>query len=110
MPDERSQPAPVRNVVIGQIVDEAKIDLAKKFRREMTCAEKRLWQHLRANRLAGLHFRRQQVIDGLIVVQPSRLHSAGETPAPQMRHYRRAESLARGWHRRVKNESSNSSC
>src|SRR5438105_4830960 len=67
MPDERSQPAPVRNVVIGQIVDEAKVDLAKKFRREMTCAEKRLWQHLRANRLAGLHFRRQQVIDGFIV-------------------------------------------
>ena len=26
-----------------------------------------LWQHLRGNRLRGMHFRRQQVIDGFIV-------------------------------------------
>ncbi len=33
----------------------------------MTAEEKILWQHLRTNRLNGLHFRRQQVIDGFIV-------------------------------------------
>ncbi|HCF30201.1 MAG TPA: restriction endonuclease, partial [Cyanobacteria bacterium UBA11049] len=29
--------------------------------------EKILWHHLRTNKLNGLHFRRQQVIDGFIV-------------------------------------------
>jgi very-short-patch-repair endonuclease/predicted N-acetyltransferase YhbS len=40
--------------------------LARKLRREMTPAEARLWDKLRMNRLQGLHFRRQQVIDGFI--------------------------------------------
>ncbi len=40
---------------------------ARHFRRNMTPAEKRLWASLRAGRLAGLHFRRQQVIDHFIV-------------------------------------------
>ncbi|MEW6240397.1 MAG: endonuclease domain-containing protein [Chloroflexota bacterium] len=34
--------------------------------REMTPAEKILWEELRANKL-GVHFRRQQVIQGFIV-------------------------------------------
>jgi very-short-patch-repair endonuclease len=33
----------------------------------MTPAEARLWERLRAHRLNGLHFRRQQVIDGFVV-------------------------------------------
>ena len=33
----------------------------------MTDEERVLWQALRRNRLNGLHFRRQQVIDGFIV-------------------------------------------
>lgn len=33
----------------------------------MTLAEKLLWKELRNNQLMGLHFRRQQVIDGFIV-------------------------------------------
>lgn len=33
----------------------------------MTPAERVFWQHLRANRLEGWHFRRQQVIAGFIV-------------------------------------------
>ena len=33
----------------------------------MTEAERLLWHHLRRNQLDGLHFRRQQVIDGFIV-------------------------------------------
>jgi very-short-patch-repair endonuclease len=44
-----------------------KFRLAKKFRREMTPSEKRLWSTLRGNQLCGLHFRRQHVIRGFIV-------------------------------------------
>ena len=33
----------------------------------MTPAERRLWNRLRANRLGGWHFRRQQIISGFIV-------------------------------------------
>jgi very-short-patch-repair endonuclease len=55
-----------KNIVIGQRVQEAKVARAKELRREMTPEEKILWQHLRANRLLGLRFRRQQIIDGFI--------------------------------------------
>ena len=40
--------------------------LAVQMRREMTSGEARLWERLRANRLHGLSFRRQQVISGFI--------------------------------------------
>jgi very-short-patch-repair endonuclease len=53
-------------IVIGQKVTRIKIQRAKELRREMTQEEKILWQHLRANRLNGLHLRRQQIIDGFI--------------------------------------------
>jgi len=55
------------NIIIGQKVDPAKVQRAKELRRQMTPEERILWQHLRANRLDGFHFRRQQVIDGFIV-------------------------------------------
>nr|WP_225894176.1 DUF559 domain-containing protein [Atlanticothrix silvestris] len=55
------------NIVIGQAINPDKMQLAREFRRQMTPAEKILWQHLRGNRLNGLHFRRQQIIDGFIV-------------------------------------------
>ena len=58
---------PAQNIVIGQKVSSVKVQRAKDLRREMTDAERILWQRLRANRLNGLHFRRQQVIDGFIV-------------------------------------------
>ena len=58
---------PARNVVVGQRVTEAKATRARQFRREMTPAERVLWRALRGNQRGGLHFRRQQVIDGLIV-------------------------------------------
>jgi very-short-patch-repair endonuclease len=32
-----------------------------------TPAEEKLWNRLRANRLGGWHFRRQQILDGFIV-------------------------------------------
>jgi very-short-patch-repair endonuclease len=54
------------NIVIGQKVTPVKVQRTKELRRQMTQEEKILWQHLRANRLNGLHFRRQQIIDGFI--------------------------------------------
>jgi very-short-patch-repair endonuclease len=56
----------VHNIVIGQKVTTAKVQRAKELRQNMTGAEKVLWQVLRANRLNGLHFRRQQIIGGFI--------------------------------------------
>ena len=56
----------VHNIVIGQKVTSAKVRRAKELRRQMTPEETILWQHLRANRLNGFHFRRQQIIDGFI--------------------------------------------
>lgn len=58
---------PSRNIVIGQKIDPQKAARARELRQFMTPAEKLLWQHLRANRLNGWHFRRQQVIAGFIV-------------------------------------------
>ena len=56
-----------KNIVIGQKVTSAKAGRARELRRQMTEEEQILWQHLRANRLDGWHFRRQQVIAGFIV-------------------------------------------
>jgi len=56
-----------RYIIVGQKVDSPKVQRAKELRREMTPAESLLWERLRGNRLCGLHFRRQQVIDGFIV-------------------------------------------
>ncbi|HEX9016365.1 MAG TPA: DUF559 domain-containing protein, partial [Chloroflexota bacterium] len=50
----------LRAVVRNQRVEQSKIALAKMFRSAMTPEERLLWQHLRAHRLGGLHFRRQQ--------------------------------------------------
>ena len=55
---------PVKNIVRGQKVSDEMLERAKKLRREMTPAEKVLWKQLKANRLQGLHFRRQQVVHG----------------------------------------------
>lgn len=55
------------NIVIGQKVSGERVALAKELRHGMTSAEKMLWQELRGNRMAGWHFRRQQVIAGFIV-------------------------------------------
>ena len=57
---------PVKNIVTDQKVTAQKLQRAKELRREMTPAEKILWEELRANKL-GVHFRRQQVIQGFIV-------------------------------------------
>lgn len=56
-----------RYIVQGQKVDPIKLEAAKNLRRAMTEAEALLWQALRRNQCGGLHFRRQQVIDGFVV-------------------------------------------
>ena len=56
-----------RNIVIGQRVMAEKVAQARRLRKQMTEAEKRLWERLRGNRVDGVHFRRQQIIDGFIV-------------------------------------------
>jgi very-short-patch-repair endonuclease len=57
---------PVKNIIPGQSVKKEKLQRAKELRRDMTLAEKVLWNELRANKL-GVHFRRQQIIAGFIV-------------------------------------------
>ena len=56
-----------QGIVRGQRVESEKLKRAKALRREMTPQEALLWARLRRNGLNGLHFRRQQVIDGFIV-------------------------------------------
>ena len=58
---------PTRNIIRGQKVAPEKVQRAKELRHQMTREETVLWEHLRANRLDGFHFRCQQVIDGFIV-------------------------------------------
>jgi very-short-patch-repair endonuclease len=44
-----------------------KQELARQLRRKSTPEEKILWRELRANKQAGVHFRRQHVLAGFIV-------------------------------------------
>ncbi len=55
-----------KNIVAGQKVGKEKIQRARELRKRMTPEEKTLWNRLRAKRFEGLHFRRQQIIDGFI--------------------------------------------
>lgn len=55
---------PVKNIVRGQRVSAKQVENAKQLRREMTPAEKLLWKEVKASKLNGLHFRRQQIIHG----------------------------------------------
>lgn len=52
-------------IITGHHETEKK-ERAYQFRREMTPVEAVLWQELRRSQLGGLHFRRQQIIDGFI--------------------------------------------
>ncbi len=53
-------------IVAGQHVDGAKVERAREMRRAPTAEERLLWERLRRNALGGLHFRRQQIIDGFV--------------------------------------------
>ena len=57
---------PIKNIIPGQRVTKEKVEGSRELRREMTPAEKRLWQEVRAKKL-GVRFRRQQIIAGFIV-------------------------------------------
>lgn len=57
----------VKNTVIGQKVSRELQERARELRKNMTPAESVLWEQLRHNRLNGLQFRRQQIIDCYIV-------------------------------------------
>ena len=54
-------------IVTGQKISQEMRNRAQELRQSMTPAETQLWNRLRANRLHGWHFRRQQIIDGSIV-------------------------------------------
>lgn len=58
---------PLNNIVIGQKISRGMQERARELRHDMTLAEKVLWQELRTDKLNGIHFRRQQIIDGYIV-------------------------------------------
>jgi very-short-patch-repair endonuclease len=58
---------PRRKVTRDKHVSTEKLSLAKRLRREMTPAERRLWAAIRRNAIDGFHFRRQQVIEGYVV-------------------------------------------
>lgn len=58
---------PVPNIVIGQRVSRELQERARELRKNMTPAEKILWEKLRHNRLNGLQFRRQQIMNTFIV-------------------------------------------
>ena len=53
-------------LIRGARVTPAKEQAAKDMREQMTAEEATLWQALKANQLGGMHFRRQQVIEGFI--------------------------------------------
>ena len=56
---------PIKNVVTEQRVTKEKLQRARELRRDMTPAEKLLWQELRANKL-GVHFRRHTCPGGSV--------------------------------------------
>jgi very-short-patch-repair endonuclease len=58
---------PKRGIVTGQRISPELYARTKELRQKMTPAEMLLWQGLRAGRLQGFHFRRQQVIGRFIV-------------------------------------------
>jgi very-short-patch-repair endonuclease len=58
---------PKKGIVTGRRVSPELHARAKELRQNLTPAELSLWQHLRAGRLQGYHFRRQQIIDRFIV-------------------------------------------
>jgi len=55
-----------KGIVTGQKVMRVKVQRSKELWTEMTTQERMLWERLRNNKLSGLHFRRQQIIDGFL--------------------------------------------
>ncbi|MBI4340236.1 MAG: endonuclease domain-containing protein [Chloroflexi bacterium] len=57
----------LKGIVTGQPIPEEKRITARQLRKDMTEAERRLWELLRDGQINGHRFRRQQAIDGYIV-------------------------------------------
>jgi very-short-patch-repair endonuclease len=57
-----------RPILFSRKISRKKIERSKTFRHAMTESERIIWNHLRAHRFRGLHFRRQAVIGPFIVV------------------------------------------
>ena len=62
-------------IVTGQRIAADKLAASKQLRRASTPEERLLWDRLMTGRLHGIHFRRQQIIDGFVV--DFYCHSAG---------------------------------
>jgi len=58
---------PNESLITQQTVSTEKNARAHDLRANMTHAERKLWSRLRAGRLEGFHFRRQQIIEPYIV-------------------------------------------
>ena len=61
------KPSLSSGIVFLQRVDEKKKEQARALRKSPTPAEKKLWNYLRGNKISGVKFRRQQIIEGFIV-------------------------------------------
>ena len=55
-----------KSVIVSRRHPAEKEARAVQMRQNMTAAEKMLWERLRRNQVGGLHFRRQQIINGFI--------------------------------------------
>jgi len=56
-----------KSIARNQRVSVVKIERSREMRKNMTEAENVFWKMVRARKLSGLKFRRQQIIDGFIV-------------------------------------------
>ena len=57
----------MKGIVTGQSIPDSLRENAVDLRRRMTPAETKLWSRLRADRLEGWHFRRQQIVGRYIL-------------------------------------------
>lgn len=58
---------PFKSPITQQKTTQVKHSKAKEYRQNLTSSEALLWSRLKASRLGGFHFRRQQVIEPFIV-------------------------------------------
>jgi very-short-patch-repair endonuclease len=56
-----------KNIITNQRVRDLKIHISRNLRKKMTRAEFAFWEMVKNKKLFNLKFRRQQIIDGLIV-------------------------------------------
>lgn len=102
-------------VILLQKVYDVKVAWAHVLRKSSTPAERVLWKYLRGNKIAGVKFRRQQIIEGfivdffchkakLVVEVDGRVHDTAEQK--QIDTYRRKVFVDRGLREiRFRNES-----